>query len=140
MRARSLPVLLVSSLLFAGCFRATVRSGQPPGDVARGYDEHWHHGFVGGLLESEGHYALDETCPSGWSEVKAKTDPLDTVLTVLTWSLYSPELVTVVCAEPGTPSAVAREGLEPAPAASSSAYPPAVAHGFPAGPPPPDTP
>ncbi len=116
-RARAALALALAAAA-GGCFRATVRSGEPPGSVPPGYDEKWHHGLVGGLIQLSGPYALDRVCPDGWAEVQAKTDPLDSLLNLVTTTLYSPQAVRVVCAVPRTPNAAS--------APSSSSYPPPV--------------
>jgi hypothetical protein len=126
--------VLASCVTLGGCFRATVYSGEPPARPPAGYDEHWHHGFVAGLIESEGSYELDQACPNGWAEVGTTTDPLDSLLTVLTWTLYSPQDVSIVCAERTAPVATRTGGSSQGPRTASSAHP----HDFPPSPPEPD--
>jgi hypothetical protein len=138
-RAKLSVLAVAGAFAVAGCYRTTVRSGNPPGPTAPGYDEHWHSGYLAGAVEGSGPYALDRICPAGWAEVKAKTDPLDTLLTVITLTIYTPQLTTIVCAEPGAPDAPPVDGYRlPAPVAPS-AYPPALGSGFPPPPPVPET-
>jgi Bor protein len=124
------------SSIAVGCFRTTVRSGHPPGPAVR--FEAWHHGFVAGIIEQSGPYPLDQLCPDGWAEVRAKTDPLDVLLTVATATIYTPQVTTVVCAEKGAPSAPPRDGYRVPAVTSSSAYPPPTGADYPPPPPQPD--
>lgn len=125
MRARNLGFILVTAGLGSGCFRSVVRSGEPPGDAPAAYDERWHSGWVGGLIEASGPHALDQACPEGWAEVRVETDPLHSFLNVVTLYIYSPQAVTVICAAKGgreTPAQTAASAYPP----KTQGYPPAA--------------
>jgi hypothetical protein len=77
-----------------------VHSGNPPGDAPEDHDEKWHHGNLAGTVEGSGPHRLDRLCPAGWAEVHSETDPIQTVLHVLTWTMYAPQTVQVVCVAP----------------------------------------
>ncbi|MFO0570657.1 MAG: hypothetical protein U0263_33785 [Polyangiaceae bacterium] len=128
---------LVLGVLVSGCFRTVVRTGQPPDRVPDGYDEKWHSGWIAGLVEASGPHELDRLCREGTAEVRTSTDPLQSLLTYVTTTIYSPQSVTVVCAPPGAPPAPSPSGPGSSPLSSSTAYPPS-ASGFPPPPPPPD--
>jgi hypothetical protein len=109
----------VTALLVAGCFRTTVHSGLPPGDPAPGFRERWHHGFVFGLVASDGPYPLERVCPNGWSELRSDIEPLQVLAFLATLGVYAPQRLTIVCALEST-YAVPRSGHPPPP---PSVYP-----------------
>jgi len=124
--------------LFAACFQTTVRSGLPPDSAAPGYDPKWHHGWIGGAVEGSGPHDLAAACPNGWAEVEVETNAFEALLNIVTWFVYSPQDVGVVCAAPTSPEVPPTTGFEIAPAPSSSAYPPPKSSTYPPSPPPPD--
>jgi hypothetical protein len=100
MRARALTIVGAFSLL--GCATTTVRSGEPPGKTAAGFDERWHPGFLFGTVRSVEGYDLARACPHGWAEIRIAPDPFTLLAGVVTLFIYSPSRVTVVCAkQPG---------------------------------------
>ena len=119
---RSVPAVLVA-LALTGCFRTVVRSGHPPAEAPESYDERWHSGYVAGLIEASGPHPVDAVCPEGSADVRTATDPLPTRLNIITWTIYSPQAVTVVCAEKGAPPAPPHDGYEVPPIPTSSAVP-----------------
>lgn len=128
MKRRSLLVIALAAACLGGCFRTVVRSGHPPAEAPEAYDQRWHSGFAAGLIETSGPHPLDQVCPEGWAEVRTETDPLHSFVTLVTTFVYSPQGVTVVCAEPGAPPAAPASGYDvpalPAPSARGSSYPP----------------
>jgi hypothetical protein len=134
-----LPGLAVGLVVWAtaGCFRTTVRSGLPPGDVPAGYDEKWHSTWLLGAVETSGPYALDALCPGGWAELGTHTNLLQGLVTAVSYGIYTPQTVTIVCAAPGAAAPPPRDGYAPLPAPATSSYPPApVRNTYP--PPPPE--
>ena len=100
MRSRALSLALC--LVLAGCATTTLRSGEPPGKTAAGYDERWHPGFLFGTSQSVDAYDLGQACPKGWAEIRIGADPFTILAGVVTLFVYSPSRVTVVCArQPG---------------------------------------
>ena len=95
------------SLALSGCWRTTIRSGLPPGEEAKDYDERVHQALVLGTLETRKPHALADLCPMGWSEIHVRKGFLNGLLTVITLGIYSPQTVTVVCSTgedyPATP-------------------------------------
>lgn len=137
MNARRRGLLVLGALALSGCFRTVVRSGHPPAEAPEAYDHRWHSGWVGGLVEASGPHEVNRVCPAGWAEVRTETDPLHSFLNLVTSYIYSPQSVTVVCAEPGAPAAPPLGGYAvPAPPASS-AYPPPPGSVYPPPAPPP---
>jgi hypothetical protein len=93
---------LAVGVALGGCATTTLRSGEPPGRTAAGYDERWHPGFLFGTLRSAEPYELARLCPRGWAEIRVDADPFTILAGAVTLFLYSPSRVTVVCArQPG---------------------------------------
>jgi hypothetical protein len=122
-------------LLLTSCFRATVHSGLPPGDAPDPYENRWHSAWLLGSVEASGPYPLREICPHGWAEVHSSTNLLQGLLTGVTYGIYSPQNVTIVCAAAGAPGPPPRAGYPPPPPPQSSAYPSPAASGYPPPPP-----
>ena len=104
MRTRTLSVLLAQplALLLMGCATTTLRSGEPPGRTAAGFDERWHPGFLFGTVRGVARYDLSRACPQGWAEIRIEPDPFTLLAGAVTLFIYSPSRVTVVCAkQPG---------------------------------------
>ncbi|MEZ4223961.1 MAG: hypothetical protein R3B13_23635 [Polyangiaceae bacterium] len=116
---------IAASLVLSGCFTTTVRSGQPPAREAL-YDA-WHDGYLAGLIESDGPYDLSRSCPEGWAEITTELQPLQTLVTVVTLMIYSPQSVTIVCAAPGAPRVPPHSGYAP----GDPGYPPRPPAGIP---------
>jgi len=106
---------LAAALLCAGCGASVVRSGLPAGRTPDGYDERWHHGFVVGLVDASGPYDVTSICPHGWSEMRVSASFSSAALQFLTLGLYSPSIVTIVCAQTAAdpPDAPGEEPLPP---------------------------
>lgn len=98
MRARALMHLSAGALLATGCATSTLRSGEPPGKTAAGFDERWHAGFLFGTVRGVARYDLSRACPRGWSEIRVEADPFTVLAGAMTLFVYSPSRVTVVCA------------------------------------------
>lgn len=90
------------SLGASGCATSVLRSGEPPGKTASGFDERWHSGFLFGTVQAGPAYDLRRACPKGWAEVRVAADPFTILAGAVTLFVYSPSRVTVVCArQPG---------------------------------------
>lgn len=100
MRAGTLSLCLAP--LLVGCATTTLRSGEPPGKTAAGFDERWHPGFLFGTVRGVARYDLSRACPQGWAEIRIEPDPFTFLAGAVTLFIYSPSRVTVVCAkQPG---------------------------------------
>ena len=124
-RVFSILIPVVLTALVPGCFSTTLRSGKPaepqPATVLDGvsaaeFDERWHHGFVNGVAEVDGNYNLRHICPNGWAEITTKESFLNGIVTVGTGLLYTPQSVTIRCAQ-GTTASTGKS-VKPAPAAA----------------------
>jgi hypothetical protein len=96
MRASALAALL--ALANFGCATTTLRSGEPPGKTATGFDEKWHAGFLFGTIRGVERYDLSRACPEGWAEIRVEPDPFTLLAGAVTLFVYSPSRLTVVCA------------------------------------------
>lgn len=100
MRIRALSLL--AGLVLLGCATTTLRSGEPPGKTATGFDERWHPGFLFGTVRGVERYDLSRACPQGWAEIRIEADPFTVLAGAVTLFIYAPSRVTVVCAkQPG---------------------------------------
>lgn len=93
-------LLLGMFTLLAGCYKHTytVGDGAPPGSKV--VYQHWHHHWIAGLIGEE-RMIIDELCPSGNAVIHEERSFLNGLVDVLTFSIYSPTEVTVICAEGG---------------------------------------
>ena len=123
---------LVAALAVSGCYRTTIRSGLPPGPVAPHFEDRWHSGWLLGYVESGSPSEIGAaTCPDGWAEVDTRGNFVTGLVTLMTFAVYAPHQITVVCAAAplGPPPT---EGYAPPPRPGTT-RPPTV--GAPPGPP-----
>jgi hypothetical protein len=74
-------------------------SGLPPGTAPKGYEHRWHVSYLFGTTEGTKPYDLARLCPTGWSELVVAPDVFTTLAGIITLYLYTPNRVTIVCAE-----------------------------------------
>jgi hypothetical protein len=122
MRAHSAALCL--ALASAGCAATTVRSGRPPGNAAKGFDERWHPAFLFGTIPGSEPYDLTRICPEGWSQVTVTRDPFTLLSGLITLFIYSPSRVTIVCSVPGTSQLPPVSGYAPTAATSTAQHMP----------------
>jgi hypothetical protein len=91
-------LLLLIAVLLTGCWRMTVRNGNPVGETPIDFDNKWHSGVVYGLAELTGPYDVSKVCPRGWAEIHTETPFPQGLVQVLTFNLYNPQGVTIRCA------------------------------------------
>lgn len=91
-------------IVSVACAETRLYSGRPPGDIARGYDAHWHSAYFVGTVEGGPPYELDRICPQGWAEVHVAPDFFTSVISLATLFVYTPNRVTVICADASTKS------------------------------------
>ncbi len=94
-------VVAILSLAAAGCFRMTVKNGQPAAPPNIEYDGRWHHGLIYGLAELSGPYDLSKICPNGWAEIHTETPFVQGLVAGISYDIYTPQSVTVRCAAAG---------------------------------------
>jgi hypothetical protein len=91
-------IVLILALALAGCWRMTVRNGNPVGQTPIEYDNKWHSGLIYGLAELSGPYDLSKICPQGWAEIHTETPFVQGLVQALTFEIYNPQGVTIRCA------------------------------------------
>ena len=96
---RTCALILIVGGMLSGCATTTLRSGEPPGATAVGFDHRWQPGFGFGLVRGFKSHDLGRACPEGWAEVRVETDPFTILAGALTLFVYSPSRVTIVCAK-----------------------------------------
>jgi len=96
---RRATLIALFCLVSAACAETRLYSGQPPGDIAPGFDAHWHSAYLLGMVEGGPPYELDRICPRGWAEVHVAPDFFTNVIALATLFVYTPNRVTVICAE-----------------------------------------
>jgi len=97
MRARWIALFVIATL--PGCIATRVYSGLPPGVAPQGYEHRWHVSYLFGTTEGTKPYDLARLCPDGWSELVVAPDVFTTLAGIVTLYLYTPNRVTIVCAE-----------------------------------------
>lgn len=91
------PVLLLA-VATAGCYHATVETGQQPsGEIV---ENEWAHSFIGGLIPPSTVNTAAE-CTNGVAVVETQHSVLNMIAQFITFSLYSPMTITVQCASGG---------------------------------------
>ena len=91
---RSFAVLLVA-LAASGCYKVTVVSGTPSPTVV---NKPWQHSFVYGLVPPA-ELNVSQQCPRGIARVVTQQSFVNGLAGALTYSLYTPQSVTVTCAQ-----------------------------------------
>jgi hypothetical protein len=125
MKSLQLALSLLLVALSTGCYTTTIISGKPASPATVAYNARWHHGVVFGMGEVSGPYNLQEICPQGWAEIETEQSFVNSIVSMITDTLYTPQSVTIRC------SAAAAPMGSPMPQA------PAVAPAAPLAPPPP---
>lgn len=97
--ARLAMLSLLAAACLGGCYTTTIRSGKPAAPAKIDFDGHWHHGILWGTAELSGPYDLSKVCPHGWAEITTEESFVNGFLNLITYSLYSPQSVTIRCAQ-----------------------------------------
>jgi len=90
---RVLPLFLV--VLIGGCYHAQISTGSPASPQV--IDQPWAHSFLAGLVPPN---PIDASlgCANGVSRVETRLSFVNMVANVVTFSIYSPMHLRVVCA------------------------------------------
>lgn len=90
---RVLPLFLI--LLIGGCYHAQISTGAPASPQV--IDQPWAHSFLAGLVPPSPVDASAQ-CATGVSSVETRLSFVNMVANVVTFSIYSPMHLRVVCA------------------------------------------
>jgi len=87
-------ILLISGLLFSGCYNAHITTGETPSNQT--VDRPWASGWLFGLVPPSITNVAQE-CNSGVARVETKLSFLNMVANMITFGLYAPMHITVTC-------------------------------------------
>lgn len=87
--------LLLTAIFLAGCYHITVVTAAPPASTT--VNKEWQNGFVYGLVPPPDLNVKDQ-CPQGVAKVETERSFLNGLVSMLTWSLYTPMHTEVTCA------------------------------------------
>ena len=105
----TLSVLVASALALTltACLQHTytIGTGAPAGQQVY---KNWHHHWFFGLIRSQHQeeLVLADLCPSGNATIHEETSFVNGLVDVLTWFIYSPTTVTILC-DDGTQAEIA---------------------------------
>jgi len=92
---------IATLLLLTGCFHFHyVNTAVPPAPAAQ--EESWHHGFLWGIVEASPAVPVSRICPNVFARVDSEESFVNGFLQVITWSIYSPQTVSVTCSGYGS--------------------------------------
>lgn len=92
-----------AALMMTGCFNTKiVFSEKGGGTVSAAHDGAWHHGIIVGLVTLSDPIAIDKVCPSGVAYVEQNTSFLNGLVGGITYNIYTPQTVSVYCADGGS--------------------------------------
>jgi hypothetical protein len=87
--------VLALVLTSTACYHATVDTGlRPSGEII---EKDWAHGWLGGLVPPSDVDVAAE-CPNGVAQVETKHSFLNQLASGLTWGIYAPISIRVLCA------------------------------------------
>ena len=88
---------LLAITTVTGCYRATINTGLPPSTIE--IEEEWAHSWLGGLVPPD-EMDVAGQCPSGVAQVETELSFLNQLAAAVTWGIYTPMTLRVVCALP----------------------------------------
>lgn len=95
MRSIRAVAVLAIAVLASGCYHATVDTGlRPSGEIVQ---KNWAHGFVYGLVPP-GEVDVAGECLHGVAQVDTELSFLNQLASFLTWGIYTPMSIRVLCA------------------------------------------
>ena len=87
--------LLGAVVALSGCYHATIETGLPPGNQT--LEKAWASGWVFGLVPPST-VETASRCPNGVARVETKLSFLNMLVSVITFSIYTPMHIQVTCA------------------------------------------
>lgn len=96
MRLRNLSSLLVLTLLFSGCYHASITTGLPE-STTEVYETPWAMAFVAGLIPPA-EIDASEQCDNGVAKVETQLSFMNQIVGAITFGIVTPMHVTVTCA------------------------------------------
>lgn len=115
------PALAVLVLGSVACYHTIIDTGVEPGPV--GYHEKWETAWFVGLVPAE--VDAEAACGGPWARVETQQSFLNGLVTILSFGIYAPHEVEVVCAAQGAGSSPGEtDGLESAGSAANRSQAP----------------
>ena len=93
---KSKMLLLAMTVMLGACYHVTVETGLAPSNQV--VSTPWAHSFVGGLVPPSTVDAASK-CKNGVARVETQHSFLNSLVAILTSSLYTPVQIDVTCAE-----------------------------------------
>ena len=91
-------VAVVTALLLAGCYHATIETGRTPSTVT--VEDEWADSWVYGLVPPDT-INTAQRCASGVARVETQLSFLNQLVGFLTLGIYTPMSIKVTCAQAG---------------------------------------
>ena len=108
--ARYVVLVLVSLVVFGGCFHAVINTGIDAGPQK--IEQKWAKGYVNGLVPPDAVEAGDECGAAGVARVETRRSFLNQLVSSLTFGIFSPMEIIVTCGGEGGEEGAA-SGREP---------------------------
>jgi Bor protein len=102
MRRLSRVTIVVTLIVTAGCYHATIDTGATPSTVV--ISKEWAAGWIYGLVPPST-VETASTCPNGVAKVETQLSFLNQLVAFLTFEIYTPMSIKVTCAAPRTADA-----------------------------------
>ena len=96
---RRIFVATVALFVLGGCYHATVNTGVAPG--SRQIEQPWAKSFVFGLVPPDAVNAMAECGSAGVARVETQISFLNGLVSILTFSIFTPMEITVTCGAGG---------------------------------------
>jgi hypothetical protein len=93
---------LAITLALSSCARIEVRQGEHPSERVMKVSSTT---VAFGLIRIHRPEVLESLCPGNWASVSTYKDPIQSLLTLATVSLYSPTTIEMRCRVPAKPKA-----------------------------------
>jgi hypothetical protein len=84
----------LAAILLAGCYHVTVVTAAPPASTT--VNKEWQNSFVYGLVPPSELNVKDQ-CPNGVAKVETERSFLNGLVSLLTWSIYTPMHTEITC-------------------------------------------
>ncbi len=94
---RNVLLIIAIAFIFTGCYHTQVTTGLESSNEV--YQKAWASSFIAGLVPPDIIHA-EQHCANGVARVETRHSFLNMVAQFVTFSLYSPMEITVVCAAP----------------------------------------
>jgi hypothetical protein len=88
--------LVATCLLASACFHQIVQTGRTPGTTV--VSKPWTNTFIFGLVPAQP-IDVSKQCPTGVATVETQMSPVNGLVSIITFGLYTPHDVKITCAQ-----------------------------------------